>query len=477
MSDASGTDEGGIFYTVPEKGHIKGKENWDFAHPVKRRFLTVFGERITDPSPGGSYVAIYSRLNKDGSVDKSSKTLNTGNYLIIPANASLQGAAKAAEDVNTKMAANARAHPLEMGIPAGIKAMEQDFNPGGRLDWQRGVKWGIPPREVDPAFKDSTSYEFGIVTELTKLPNLFAEIGAGKLNISEYITNHGFGDKSHKLPYWKFGMDKADYLNFHAGVLASRAEEMAHIGRHIIGFHEIGPELSSPVAPVKHSAGGGAKPNEPAARGDEHPGEAAARKSSKAGHSENPDGATTAPFKANFLPSSYADLLEISHRVMQAADWLPVSLRAMADPGPPAWRSAAPIDRRQGGSKHFDRVEPRYHGTALPANNGQSGAWEGLAVNAVSNHEGLPSIAPIRRHSGRHAIAPERTPTQASGAGRIETSGYLAANALPQSPIDANQLRHALEDLLNSQARLPPSGGAAFDPRLTPAWPGLPLMA
>jgi hypothetical protein len=43
--------------------------------------------------------------------------------------------------------------------------------------------------------------------------------------------------------------------------------------------------------------------------------------------------------------------------------------------------------------------------------------------------------------------------------------------------IDPRSLRGALEELLDRQSRLPPSGASAFDPLLTPAWPGLQLPA
>jgi hypothetical protein len=50
------------------------------------------------------------------------------------------------------------------------------------------------------------------------------------------------------------------------------------------------------------------------------------------------------------------------------------------------------------------------------------------------------------------------------------------APVLPaEKKIDQRQLRGALDELLSLQGRLPPAGGAAFDARLTPAWPGLQL--
>jgi hypothetical protein len=53
-----------------------------------------------------------------------------------------------------------------------------------------------------------------------------------------------------------------------------------------------------------------------------------------------------------------------------------------------------------------------------------------------------------------------------------EYKGLGFAGGMGPSPIN---LAHALDDYFNRQARLPPSGAAAFDPLLTPVWAGLKL--
>jgi hypothetical protein len=53
--------------------------------------------------------------------------------------------------------------------------------------------------------------------------------------------------------------------------------------------------------------------------------------------------------------------------------------------------------------------------------------------------------------------------------GRSETGGLSAETLRPGA------LERALSEVFRRQSRLPPAGVTAFDPRLTPAWPGLKL--
>jgi hypothetical protein len=84
------------------------------------------------------------------------------------------------------------------------------------------------------------------------------------------------------------------------------------------------------------------------------------------------------------------------------------------------------------------------------------------------------SVAPVRRR----AVAQrkdERTASRLSisedamtGQRRSAVFGSISEMAQPQ-------LTRALDEYFALQARLPPSGATAFDPRLTPAWAGVKL--
>jgi len=66
---------------------------------------------------------------------------------------------------------------------------------------------------------------------------------------------------------------------------------------------------------------------------------------------------------------------------------------------------------------------------------------------------------------------------------RIKAVPQALTGAMEQDAIGAGKLLnaarsdvdHAIQDFFMRQARLPPAGGTAFDPRLTPAWAGVKL--
>jgi hypothetical protein len=88
----------------------------------------------------------------------------------------------------------------------------------------------------------------------------------------------------------------------------------------------------------------------------------------------------------------------------------------------------------------------------------------------------LPSVAPIRRDDGTQLAAQQ--PAAHHAGDDLSAGGQRQASmARAEKNVDPWVLRSALEELLGHQARLPPSGATAFDPRVTPAWPGLQLPA
>jgi hypothetical protein len=96
---------------------------------------------------------------------------------------------------------------------------------------------------------------------------------------------------------------------------------------------------------------------------------------------------------------------------------------------------------------------------------------------ASRNHQWpLPSVAPIRRDD-EVRLATHNRAMHHSDTGLRTGNQPPAPIAGADKKIDQLALRGALEDLLERQGRLPPSGASAFDPLLTPAWPGLQLPA
>jgi hypothetical protein len=95
---------------------------------------------------------------------------------------------------------------------------------------------------------------------------------------------------------------------------------------------------------------------------------------------------------------------------------------------------------------------------------------------AAKRRNTLPSIAPIgRRDGGAHST--ERQMSHKSDPVSSNGSQHSARHVPAEQKLDPLKLGGMLEELLTRQARLPPSGATAFDPRLTPAWPGLKLPA
>lgn len=101
----------------------------------------------------------------------------------------------------------------------------------------------------------------------------------------------------------------------------------------------------------------------------------------------------------------------------------------------------------------------------------------GRSVTAPRGYKSpLPSVAPIRPDNGPQ-LAAQQPAAHHAGDG-LSAGGQRPASMVgAEKNIEPWMLRGKLEDLLSHQARLPPSGATAFDPRVTPAWPGLQFPA
>jgi len=131
-------------------------------------------------------------------------------------------------------------------------------------------------------------------------------------------------------------------------------------------------------------------------------------------------------------------------------------------------RPGSLVNELQSALKHKMSVAPWVAGTASSA--------PVFSRLSLSQHETLPSIAPISRR-GRDDISTERLTSHRFDPATPAAKKTSAPMAGADKKIDPRSLRGALEELLDRQSRLPPSGASAFDPLLTPAWPGLQLPA
>jgi uncharacterized repeat protein (TIGR03803 family) len=136
---------------------------------VAAKFLSVDGQLVVDPTPGGSQNAfIYS--DQFGTIKTAGQIANPNNYLIVPANYSEEGARIFAAQV------------ASVDIFKANSLMYNSFVQFGAQDLQRNMQWGIPTNSVVPAFVDSASYHLGFVTASADLPLQASELGGGLIN-------------------------------------------------------------------------------------------------------------------------------------------------------------------------------------------------------------------------------------------------------------------------------------------------------
>jgi hypothetical protein len=119
----------------------------------------------------------------------------------------------------------------------------------------------------------------------------------------------------------------------------------------------------------------------------------------------------------------------------------------------------------------------------------------GPAMRSSVSQSGIPSVAPRISRMARYAeplnhVMEAGIASMPQGVTRVQTSKTLApaqqskahaaneaqvADFSVSSAMQERQLERAMQDYFFQQSRRPPAGGAAFDPRLTPAWAGIKL--
>jgi hypothetical protein len=86
----------------------------------------------------------------------------------------------------------------------------------------------------------------------------------------------------------------------------------------------------------------------------------------------------------------------------------------------------------------------------------------------------LPSIAPMGRAGTQNQNDRATVERKLRAEINVEPAS-MGPKVSPHPVVSQARQSDALADLLNREARLPPSGTTGFDPRLSPAWPGLKL--
>ena len=158
---------------------------------VPAKFLTIDGQPVVDPMPGGSQNA-FVYADGQGNAKTHAAFANPNNYLIVPADFSEQQASAYAAKI-----ADLQKLPL-VGAPLALGKMAYDFHPGGPQDLQRDPQWGIPEGSFVPAFISSASHYLGYVSGLTGTPLELPEIAGGFTNGGDNTNGpHGVSRQNH----------------------------------------------------------------------------------------------------------------------------------------------------------------------------------------------------------------------------------------------------------------------------------------
>jgi len=168
-------------------------ENKKFSGLVKARFLTINGQPVVDPTPGGPNKKIPYIYADGQGTDKSDKA-NPNNFVIVPANFNEAQARAYADQIAGMQSIRV------IGTPLARAKMAFDFMPWGSQDLQRGPQWGIPEGSTVPAFASGASHYLGFVSGLNGIPLEYAERGGGVTNLFNEDTTgpHGISQQNYK---------------------------------------------------------------------------------------------------------------------------------------------------------------------------------------------------------------------------------------------------------------------------------------
>lgn len=126
-----------------------------FAGFVPAKFMMRNGSYVTDPMPGGSQQA-YFYSDRLGNNKTNGKIANPNNYLVVPANYSVQKARDFAGQIaNSLRQIDSGDETGGAGLGLALGQMAGAFMRGGSQDLQRNPQWGIPKGSFVPAFVGS----------------------------------------------------------------------------------------------------------------------------------------------------------------------------------------------------------------------------------------------------------------------------------------------------------------------------------
>ena len=155
------------------------------------KFLTINGQPVVDPMPGGSHVGnMYT--DDRGSSQTAAAYGNPNNYLIDPNNFNEQRA----RDYASRISATQKIPGV--GIAMARARTGLDFRPEGSEDLQRAPQWNVPANGFVPAYVSSASHYLGFVSGLTDTPVDLIERVAGPIHGGPFRNGpHGVSWQNH----------------------------------------------------------------------------------------------------------------------------------------------------------------------------------------------------------------------------------------------------------------------------------------
>jgi hypothetical protein len=396
----------------------------------------------------------YTKLNSDGKIDQSSVFKNSNGYLIVPANFELDEVLPFAKEIK-KLYEGGHFWKLK-------KFMQATFAEGGKLDLQRGISKGVPPNEFDPATVGSASFIYGVTSEVSGVPEKLSELFGGVYNLRHLnISNMA-------LPY---GMSRQDTENFEAGFAWAKAQmhdpnSAFYKQAKAFGLGvESQPKRSGSLAPRGRSVAPLNTKN-----GSNH----ASNDGGAAPFGQPANGGIYDAFSGAGGPAMFAmlDLMPTLYgrgAASATAAFFPArSERAAAAEGTLAsgvrWHSQV---KSMSGMKS---LAP--HGAGLQRRFSQS-----ASVDARYAMPGAAQTAPagltMQRATSSRSSFEVRRPFSAQTSSDVDdTVPQSLFTAFDNKYVSHDEIGSVIDDHLNRQARLPPSGYTGFDPWLSPAWPG-----
>ncbi len=318
-----------------------------------------------------------------------------------------------------------------------------------RLDGQLVVEpRGAGAIGSSPSFVTSASWNLEFITSLVKIPNVLEKIGGGVLDIGGFIESVYRAPRYslkvlRQFPDFFNGMDRKDLRNFDVGVQSAKLFARNALTDTDINVYRLMQSIDC--------------------RGVRRTGYRGVTRSLAIGPS-----------------------LDLRRRNLNFSKGLSVPSRMH----PVLENGALKLQKPRTSFQHVYQIRPAYAQLLAQVYNTKRGRdADAKAVVMPGIGHGLKNMTDlVHLPMGglRKSVAPVRgRPVRQRKNERIASPMSVSEDMLTNQPrsemfgsvpeIAQPQLARALDDYFALQARLPPSGATAFDPRLTPAWAGLKL--